>query len=204
MLILTLEVSFMKTGKLKMNPIAYIRSCKGEVVLNMVGVTGICIALLVAYYYQLGKMEMPCPLCLLQRVGLIMIGCGFFYNVRFGIRPAHYGVVVLGSVITGLFAGRHISLHVTPGDIGYGSTLFGLHLYTWGLIASVLTIIWVALIMIAGNQNDVNKNALAIPLWCKFVISLFTLLIALNVISTVLECGAGACPANPTYYQLLR
>ncbi len=170
----------------------------------MAGIAGTSIALLVAYYYQFGKMEMPCPLCLLQRTGLIMTGCGFFYNVRFGIKPAHYGVILLGSVVTGLFAGRHISLHVAPGDSGYGSTLFGLHLYTWGLIASVLTIVWVALIMVAGNQNKDNKDVLATPVWGKFVISLFTILIALNVISTVLECGAGACPRKSNVLSIIK
>ena len=184
-------------------PISYLRSQKGEVLLNMAGIAGTCIALLVAYYYQLGKMEMPCPLCLLQRAGLIMTGCGFFYNVRFGVRSAHYGAILLGSVVTGFIAARHISLHILPGDSGYGSTLFGLHLYTWGLIASVLTIIYVAIILIAGNQNHNSEVFVRMSVWCKCIVSLFILLIALNVISTVLECGAGACPANPIYYQLL-
>ena len=37
----------------------------------------------------------------------------------------------------------------------------------------------------------------------KAVAILFTLLIAANLLSTVLECGAGQCDDDPTYYQLL-
>lgn len=45
---------------------------------NMLGLFGISVALLVAFYYQLVLKELPYPLCLLQQAGLILIGLGFF------------------------------------------------------------------------------------------------------------------------------
>ncbi|MCD3069678.1 disulfide bond formation protein B, partial [Salmonella enterica subsp. enterica serovar Enteritidis] len=35
--------------------------------INQVGLLGICVALVVAFYYQLVRHELPCPICLLQR-----------------------------------------------------------------------------------------------------------------------------------------
>ncbi|EGQ4636628.1 disulfide bond formation protein B, partial [Salmonella enterica subsp. enterica serovar Molade] len=40
--------------------------------INQVGLLGICVALVVAFYYQLVRHELPCPICLLQRAGLII------------------------------------------------------------------------------------------------------------------------------------
>ncbi len=36
--------------------------------INQVGLLGICVALVVAFYYQLVRHELPCPICLLQRL----------------------------------------------------------------------------------------------------------------------------------------
>lgn len=49
---------------------------------NMVGLLGICVSLVIAFYYQLVMHELPCPLCLLQRIGLIIAGFGFLFKDR--------------------------------------------------------------------------------------------------------------------------
>ncbi|PWL04715.1 disulfide bond formation protein B, partial [Candidatus Liberibacter asiaticus] len=49
--------------------------------LNILGLLGIFAVLIVAFYYQIILHEIPCPLCLLQRVGIIMIGIGFLFNL---------------------------------------------------------------------------------------------------------------------------
>lgn len=46
--------------------------------INQMGLLGICVALVVAFYYQLVRHELPCPICLLQRAGLIIAGFGFY------------------------------------------------------------------------------------------------------------------------------
>lgn len=72
-------------------------------------------------YYQLVRHELPCPICLLQRAGLIIAGFGFLFNLCFGLRGIHYGMVIIGSILTGVMASRQICLHIMPGDTGYGS-----------------------------------------------------------------------------------
>lgn len=173
--------------------------------LNSAGLLGVSAILVIAFYYQLVLSELPCPLCLLQCAGMMLIGFGFLFNLCFGIKNKHYSIALIGCVLTGIIASRQVFLHILPGDSGYGSTFLGLHFYTWALLASIILIIAVAVMM----TLPLHKNDSAYPLkpkshTAKIVITLFTLLIAANLISTVLECGSGQCAENPTFYQLLK
>lgn len=170
--------------------------------LNVLGLYAICAALLVAFYYQLVKSELPCPLCLLQRVGMLLIGFGFLFNVRFGIRNRHYAMALLGAITAGAVGMRQVFLHITPGDAGYGSPFLGLHFYTWTVVASLLVIVAVALMM--ALKEGASRDAPHFSLLGKAGALLFIALIAANLVSTVLECGGGQCDDNPTFYQLLR
>lgn len=167
------------------------------------GLLGISATLLVAFYYQLMIKDLPCPMCLLQRVGLMLIGFGFLFNVRFGIKDIHYGFALIGCVLTCSIAARQMFLHILPGDPGYGSIFMGLHFYTWALITSLFAVFAIAILLML-SKDDINVGKpLGIPLWGKFSILLFTVMIVANLISTVLECGSGQCAENPTYYQLI-
>ena len=73
--------------------------------LNALGLAGCSGILLVAFLYQFGLGELPCPLCLLQRAAFSAVGLGLVLNVCFGPRPAHYGIVVLGAVADLAIAG---------------------------------------------------------------------------------------------------
>lgn len=171
--------------------------------LNIIGLFGVSTALLVAFYYQLALFDLPCPLCLLQRIGLILIGSGFLFNVRFGIKSAHYGIALIGCVVTGSIAARQMFLHILPGDSGYGSLFLGLHFYTWALLASIIAVVAIAIMMLISNDRPKTEKTITVPMWGKITIVLFALLIVANLISTVLECGGGQCADNPTFYQLL-
>ncbi|AZC38246.1 disulfide bond formation protein B [Pseudomonas chlororaphis] len=172
-------------------------------VLNILGLLGISVSLIIAFYYQLFQHELPCPLCLLQRVGMITIGFGFLMNVRFGIRSAHYGVALFGSLLTGAIASRQVFLHILPGDPGYGVTLFGLHFYTWAVVSALAAIIFISGLLLLKSWEQPSPTKQQAHFFGKLAMGVFIFLIAANLVSTVLECGAGECEANPTYYQLL-
>ncbi|KAA1195167.1 disulfide bond formation protein B [Photorhabdus heterorhabditis] len=172
-------------------------------IFNIIGLFGISAALTVAFYYQLVLSELPCPLCLLQRTGMIMIGFGFLFNLRFGIKSAHYGIALIGCIVTGIIAIRQVFLHIMPGDTGYGSALFGLHFYTWALLSSIIAIIAISVMLILKSLEKTTEEKENAPVFGQILIGLFVLLIAANLISTVLECGGGQCDDNPTFYQLL-
>ena len=171
--------------------------------MNMAGLLGICIALIVAFYYQLVKSELPCPLCLLQRVGLIIAGCGFLFNLCISVKNMHLGMVIIGGIITGVIATRQVLLHIAPGDAGYGSAFLGLHFYTWALVSSVLIIIAATVILFMSDLNIALRPLGIGALPGRIVSGLFVLLIAANLISTLLECGTGQCADNPVRYELL-
>jgi disulfide bond formation protein DsbB len=169
---------------------------------NAVGVLGMSLVLLIAFYYQIAHHELPCPLCLLQRAGFVVMGLGFLFNVKLGERGAHYAMVLTGALLTGFISMRQVALHLALGDSGYGSTLFGLQFYTWAVIAALLTIVYVAFIFVV---NDAKRGAfIASSMRLRNIaFAVFTLLVAANLISTVLECGGGQCEDNPLHYLLL-
>ncbi|MGY3916358.1 disulfide bond formation protein B [Aeromonas australiensis] len=169
--------------------------------LNTIGLLGVSLTLLVAFYYQLYLSELPCPLCLLQRVGFIVAGIGFMLNLQFGARGTHYGIVIIGALTTAIIATRQVFLHILPGDPGYGSTFLGLHFYTWSLVSALLIILAVALVLIMSDEIKLSLPGLARG--GRIASLLFVILIAANLASTLLECGTGPCEDNPTFYQLL-
>jgi disulfide bond formation protein DsbB len=175
-------------------------------ILNMLGLLGISSVLAVAFYYQLALGELPCPLCLLQRAGFVAIGLGFLFNMRIGERPSHYAMIIVASLVTGLISIRQVSLHLAAGDPGYGSTLFGLHFYTWALIAAVGVVCYVALVFVLKDvigKRGAGDTPMSGPV-SNTVFAIFACLIAANLLSTVLECGAGQCDDNPVRYLLLK
>ena len=172
--------------------------------LNALALLGICAVLLAAFYWQLARGELPCPLCLLQRAALLGCGLGFMLNVRFGSSEAHYGVVLVSALVGGAIAARQVLLHIVPGTGSYGSALLGMHFYTWALVAFFLIALFAAGLLFLGAQfaegvSDWRPTATAQVLgW------LFVLIVLGNAVSTLLECGFGPCPDNPTGYELLQ
>lgn len=173
------------------------------IALNLLGLSGISLSLLIAFYYQIVLHELPCPLCLLQRVGMIAIGIGFMLNLRFGERSLHYGVALIGCLLTGALAARQVLLHIVPGTGTYGSALFGMHFYTLALLSAIAATAFIAVLLMLRRSHDAAAPTAGMHAASKAVAILFTLLIAANLLSTILECGAGQCDDDPTYYQLL-
>ena len=111
--------------------------------------------LLGAFGVQFLAGEFPCPLCILQRMAMILAVLGPVWMIAIGhrrktIEPAvfttAFGMTVLGALLGAAISIRQILLHIAPGDAGYGSPVLGLHLYTWALL------VFVALLLDAGPQ----------------------------------------------------
>ncbi|MEL6063862.1 MULTISPECIES: disulfide bond formation protein B [unclassified Methylobacterium] len=172
--------------------------------LNTLGLLGCCAILLVAFGYQVALGELPCPLCLLQRAAFAASGIGFALSVRFGPRPSHYGLAILGALAGAAIAARQVALHLVPGTGGYGSTLFGLHFYTLALIAFVALIGAVAvLLLIAAPGRAAPLAGEGAGIFGTACLLLFLGVILANAVSTAAECGTGLCPDDPTRYEAL-
>ena len=175
------------------------------ITLNALALYAVAIVLLAAFAGQLLLGELPCPLCLLQRILFAMLAIGPMLNIRHGPRPSHYALSLLAAVVGAVVSGRQILLHILPGDPGYGSALFGLHFYTWALIAAVGVVCYVALVFVLKDVAGERAGSAPIGgLASNASFAIFTLLVAANLLSTVLECGAGQCEDNPVRYLLLK
>jgi disulfide bond formation protein DsbB len=172
--------------------------------LNALGLLAVSVVLLFAFVDQLVYGDLPCPLCILQRAGLVVAGFGLALNLRFGPRPSHYAIMILGAAAGGAIATRQILLHIVPGACTYGNPFLGLHFYTWSLVVAVLIVIGGAVMLLFERQfsESARPERLAGLALTSFVV--FALLVLGNGVSTVLECGGGLCPDNPTEYLLLR
>jgi disulfide bond formation protein DsbB len=187
--------------------------------LNVVFVFVVCGILLGAFAVQFAAGELPCPLCLLQRLAMLGVGLGATLNVAYGQRPRHYGVALLSAIFGGMVAGRQILLHIAPGEPGYGSAFLGLHLYTWSFVAFVGTGIVSAVMLMfdsnlaalaaqapptGSNESDARLGTWpALGLLGRLAILLLITIATVNLACAVLLCGLGPCEGNPTHYELL-
>jgi len=173
-------------------------------ILNALGLCAIALVLAVAFAAQLLLDELPCPLCLLQRIQFAMLAVGPILNVRFGPRPSHYAVSLFAAIAGAAFAVRQVLLHIIPGDPGYGSALLGYHYYSWAFIGFAVAILALAaMLLFDGQFRDDGKQQPA-GAFARAAVWLMIALTALNVVSTLLECGFGACADNPLAYELLK
>ena len=176
------------------------------ITLNALSLYAVALVLAAAFAAQLVLHELPSPLCLLQRILFAMLAIGPILNIRFGPRPSHYALSLLAAVAGGVASTRQVLLHIMPGDTGYGSALLGYHYYTWALIGFIAAIVLLAAVLLFDRQFEDDGVALQPTggLFAQAAVWLVIGLTSLNVISTLLECGFGACADNPTIYELLK
>lgn len=137
--------------------------------------------------------EKPCPLCLLQRLGMLGVISGALMNVKFGPKKGHYGICLFSAFFGGFVALRQISLHVCPGFPKFGLPFWGLSLYTWSLIVFASSILYISLLLLIFDQNKNPIESKIYNLWghIAFFIAFFVALT--NIVATAFECGIGPC-----------
>ena len=172
--------------------------------INIFDLVGICLVLLAAFVFQVVLHELPCPLCLLQRLGLLGIAFGVLLNLRFGARTSHYALSCLSAIFMGIVAVRQMFLHIAPGDPGYGSAFLGYHMYTWCAIIAVAFVLFTMLVLMIEKQF--TTLAVKVPIverhLAKIFIGLIVLLAIFNFATVLFECGLKECPENPVKYLL--
>ena len=176
------------------------------VTLNALGLYAIALVLAAAFAAQLLLHELPCPLCLLQRILFAALAVGPILNIRFGPRPSHYALSLFAAIAGAVASTRQVLLHIMPGDAGYGSALLGYHYYTWALIGFITAIVLLASMLLFDRQFAENATAQPVSdgVFARMAVWLVIGLTVLNVVSTILECGFAACADNPVVYELLK
>lgn len=174
------------------------------VTLNALSLYGVAAVLAAAFAAQFALSELPCPLCLLQRIMFTALAIGPILNIRFGPRPSHYALSLLAALVGAMVSTRQVLLHIMPGDAGYGSALLGYHYYTWALLGFIAAIVLISAILLFDKQFDSSRTRPLASAFAHTAVWLVIGLTALNIVSTLLECGFGACADNPVVYELLK
>ena len=168
--------------------------------LNAIALYAIAAVLLAAFYFQFALSELPCPLCLLQRVAFTALAVGPILTLRHGPRPGHYGLIILAGLMGATIASRQVLLHIMPGDAGYGSALLGYHFYTWAFLCFVAAIAASAAMLLFPGQFAEGVTRLG-----SFEVAAVWLMLAVtlaNGASALIECGFTWCPDTPVHYEL--
>jgi len=163
---------------------------------NQLALTAIIGMLSYAFVDQLYFGVLPCPLCLMQRMGFVIIGFALVLNIRCGAHSAHYGWGIIGGLVGMMVSLRQVFLHVLPGDKGFGTTFLELHFYTWAFVGYVGLLAGLAILLMLPNRDVRSRSLLANTLVILFIILVFA-----NLTSTLLECGIGPCTDDPVKYE---
>lgn len=171
--------------------------------LNALALYAIGLVLLVAFYFQVALHELPCPLCLLQRLAFTALAVGPVLTLRLGPRPSHYGVTILAALAGAGIAARQILLHVGPDDPGYGSALLGYHFYTWAFLCFAVAILASAALLLFEVRPATRGGEPELGLFEKAAFWLVLAVTLANAGSALLECGLYGCPGDPVRYELI-
>lgn len=164
-------------------------------------VLGLALLVIMAFAFQFVLKELPCPLCLLQRVGFLATAFGFLLNLRFGLRPSHYALALISALFTAFVALRQTALHILPGSGSYGSAIFGLHMYTWSFTVSMVIVIFVSITLGIDRQyQPFDMTKAPAKHLIRWTFAIIVVLLIANIVSTFMECGMGQCPDNPVQY----
>ncbi|MFG2878366.1 disulfide bond formation protein B [Streptomyces sp. NPDC048337] len=166
-------------------------------------------------FYQFGLWEYPCPLCIVQRMFMLLAAMGAASVVRAALSHGvvsgrdymmGWGLSLVG-VIAGSFASwRQTMLHILPGDKGYGSEVFGLHLYVWAWILFQASVVAVGIVMAFAHSTAARTVPATAPgpLRTAGMLALWFLglVIAVNIVAVFFEEGFHwFLPDDPTRYQ---
>src|SRR5581483_3210129 len=93
--------------------------------------------------------ELPCPLCLLQRVALFGVAFGIMQNFRQGFSYQNTGFSLMFTILLLVVSIRQtlLDIYPRPGHDYIGSAVFGIHMPVWSILIAATILIAYALKM---------------------------------------------------------
>lgn len=174
--------------------------------LLMLAVIGAILAAAMVMQYVFG--ELPCPLCLLQRVALFGAAIGIAAQFRHGFSWRNLGISMGFALFLLVVAVRQTLLDIAPrpGHAYIGTSVLGLHMPVWSiLIATALLGAYALALVLFGGGTLLERESLAahptlarageVATWVLIA------LCAVNFVSVVLQCGLEEC--HTMGYRLL-
>jgi len=153
--------------------------------------------------------ELPCPLCLLERVAMLGVCFGIMLNFRRGFSYQNTGFSLLFAIVLLVISVRQSLLDIYPrsGHEYIGSAIFGIHMPVWSIIIALtlLTAYAIKLAILGGDEYLREADVGEFPAIRRIadILSLYVIAICLiNLVSVVLQCGFGEC--HTFGYKLLQ
>ena len=158
---------------------------------------------------QYGKGELPCPLCLLERVAMFGVCFGIMLNFRRGFSYQNTGFSLLFAIVLLVVAVRQslLDIYPRPGHEYIGSAIFGIHMPVWSIIIalSLLAAYAIKLAILGGDEYLRAADVAEFPAIKRAaeLLSLYVIVICvINLVSVILQCGLGEC--HTFSYKLLQ
>ena len=149
---------------------------------------------------QYANGELPCPLCLLERVAMLGVCFGILLNFRRGFSYQNTGFSLLFAIVLLVVSVRQslLDIYPRPGHQYIGSAIFGIHMPVWSIIIALtlLTSYAVKLAILGDDEYLREADVSEFPAIRRIadILSAYVIAICLiNLVSVVLQCGFGEC-----------
>ncbi|MGD9501002.1 MAG: disulfide bond formation protein B [Methyloceanibacter sp.] len=183
-------------------------------ILNFVGAAALLGVLVGAYIYQFHFRELPCTLCLLQRLAMIGVAFGAVMNLVLGPDPRHYGVCLVSAAFGITVSTRQTLLHINPyfntetgeptleaaTNPAFGHAVLGLDLYVWGVVifATVILTTGIALFF-RGQFAPARQDSQWLDRLAAIGVGALFIAAATETVTAFMECGLGDCPNDGSW-----
>ena len=141
--------------------------------------------------------ELPCPLCLLQRVAMFGVCFGIILHFRYGYSVRHTGLSLLFTLFLLIVSVRQtlLDIYPRPGHSYIGSTVLGVHMPVWSiLVALAILLAFAVKLTILGGENLREQQTAPALRQAAGILGLFVIaLCAINFVSVIIQCGFGEC-----------
>ncbi|WP_125568554.1 disulfide bond formation protein B [Companilactobacillus insicii] len=154
--------------------------------------------------------DLPCPLCVMQRMSMAMTAFGPAFIIVETLKgditvdkyARGYGLSLVYSIFGMVSSVRQLLLHIAPKDPGFGPAVLGIHFYTWSLITFIVVVGFCGLNLIFAKDltptPDVKFKGLG-----NFAIKLMFVMVVIMFILMIFQEGFNfLLPGDPTHYQL--
>lgn len=163
--------------------------------------------LTMAQVLQFAAGEIPCPLCLLQRVAMFGVAFGLILGFRDGFSVRTAGISMIFAMLLLVIAVRQtlLDIYPRPGHEYIGSAIFGIHMPVWSVLIATALLLAFALkfTILGGDERIENLRSYPTLAVSANALSLYVVaLCALNLLAVVVQCGIGEC--HTFEYLLLR
>jgi len=178
--------------------------------LAIIFVLGYSLMLVGSVSAQLIIHDLPCPLCVMQRMSMAMTAFGPAYIIVETLKgdintekyATGYGLSLVFSIFGMVSSVRQLLLHIAPNDPGFGPSVLGIHFYTWSLLTFIVVVGFVGINLIFAKQltptADVNFKKFG-----DFAVKFIFVMVVVMFILMIFEEGFNfLLPGDPVRYQL--